>query len=48
MRKIYSLMITLLPITSFAQDKIGYSYDAAGYRVKNEIIMYVGRIHGKI
>ena len=47
MRKIYSLMITLLPITSFAQDKIGYSYDAAGYRVKREIIMSAPKVMAK-
>lgn len=40
MRK-YSLLIclALVPIISSAQVKIGYSYDAAGNRVKREIVM---------
>ena len=40
MRK-YNLLfyLALLPMVSFAQAKIGYSYDAAGNRVKREIVM---------
>lgn len=40
MRK-FSLLIcfALLPLVSSAQGRIGYSYDAAGNRVKREIIM---------
>lgn len=38
MRK-YNLLfyLVLLPMVSFAQAKIGYSYDVAGNRVKREI-----------
>lgn len=32
-------ILTLLPVVSSAQGRIGYSYDAAGNRVKREIIM---------
>jgi hypothetical protein len=40
MRKYYVLVLfALLPLTSLAQAKIGYSYDAAGNRVKREIVM---------
>ena len=40
MRKIYLLFyLALLPVASSAQDKIGYSYDAAGNRVKREIVV---------
>ena len=40
MRKFHLLFyLTLLPIVSSAQDRIGYSYDAAGNRVKREIVM---------
>ncbi len=31
--------LAMLPVMSSAQNKIGYSYDAAGNRVKREIVM---------
>lgn len=40
MRNFYLLIyLALLPVVSFAQEKIGYSYDDAGNRVKREIVM---------
>ena len=33
------LFMLLLPSLSYAQDRIAYSYDAAGNRVKREIVM---------
>lgn len=33
------LFWALLPVSSYAQGKIAYSYDAAGNRIKREIIM---------
>ena len=40
-------ILTLLPIVSSAQGRIGYSYDAAGNRVKREIIMSVSKTMAK-
>lgn len=40
MRKFHLLFcLALLPVVSSAQDRIGYSYDASGNRIKREIIM---------
>lgn len=40
MKLIYSLLSLLfLPFISFAQNEIRYSYDAAGNRIKREIVM---------
>ena len=48
MRKFHLLFyLTLLPIVSSAQDRIGYSYDAAGNRVKREIVMPVPKAMAK-
>lgn len=42
MRKFHLLFyLALLPVVSSAQDRIGYSYDASGNRVKREIVMPV-------
>ena len=35
--------LVLLPVVSSAQGRIGYSYDAAGNRVKREVIMSVSK-----
>lgn len=43
MKHIYLLSLALLPLTIFAQNKIGYSYDAAGNRVKREVILTSAR-----
>lgn len=40
-------ILTLLPVVSSAQGRIGYSYDAAGNRVKREIIMPVSKTMAK-
>lgn len=40
-------ILTLLPVVSSAQGRIGYSYDAAGNRVKREIIMSVSKTMAK-
>lgn len=48
MRKIYLLLcLALLPLVSSAQGAIGYSYDAAGNRVKREIVMPVPKAMSK-
>lgn len=48
MRKFHILFyLTLLPTVSFAQDRIGYSYDASGNRVKREIVMPVPKAMAK-
>lgn len=48
MRKFHLLFyLTLLPTVSFAQDRIGYSYDALGNRVKREIVMPVPKAMAK-
>lgn len=48
MRKIHLLFyLTLLPTVSFAQDRIGYSYDASGNRVKRAIVMPVPKAMAK-
>jgi len=40
MRKFHLLFyLALLPVVSSAQDRIGYSYDASGNRLKREIVM---------
>ena len=40
MKDLYTLLfMLLLPSLSYAQDRIAYSYDAAGNRVKREIVM---------
>ena len=40
MKHIYLMgFLAMLPVMSSAQNKIGYSYDAAGNRVKREIVM---------
>lgn len=45
MRKYYLLFyLALLPIVSSAQGRIEYSYDAAGNRVKREIIMPITKV----
>lgn len=41
MRTILLLYLLLLPLLSFAQGKIGYAYDAAGNRVKREVVLPV-------
>lgn len=42
MRKIQLMFyLVLLPVVSSAQDRIGYSYDASGNRIKREIVMQV-------
>ena len=40
-------ILTLLPVVSSAQGRIGYSYDAAGNRVKRQIIMPVPKTMAK-
>lgn len=48
MKKIYLLpILALLPLVSSAQGTIGYSYDAAGNRVKREIVMPVPKAMAK-
>lgn len=48
MRRLYLLLcIVLLSVCSYAQGKIGYSYDAAGNRIKREIIMPVPKTMAK-
>lgn len=48
MRKFYLLLyLALLPVMSSAQDKIGYAYDAAGNRVKREIVMPASKAMAK-
>ena len=48
MRKFHLLFyLALLPVVSSAQDRIGYSYDAAGNRVKREIVMPVPKAMAK-
>lgn len=48
MRKFYlSFYLVLLPVVSSAQDRIGYSYDASGNRVKREIVMPVPKAMAK-
>ena len=40
MRDLHTLLfMLLLPSVSYAQDRIAYNYDAAGNRVKREIVM---------
>lgn len=39
--------LALLPVVSSAQDRIGYSYDASGNRVKREIVMPVPKAMAK-
>ena len=41
------LYILLSPLPSFGQEKIGYAYDAAGNRVKREIVLPVRQTKGK-
>lgn len=41
------LYLLLFPILSFGQEKIGYSYDAAGNRVKREIVLLVKKTKSK-
>jgi hypothetical protein len=48
MRILYLLLcIVLLSVCSYAQGRIGYSYDASGNRVKREIIMPVPKAMAK-
>jgi hypothetical protein len=48
MKKIYLLpILALLPLVSSAQGTIGYSYDAAGNRVKREIVVPVPKAMAK-
>ena len=48
MKKYYLLFyLALLPVVSSAQDRIGYSYDASGNRVKREIVMPVPKAMAK-
>ncbi len=48
MRTFLLLYLLLLPILfSFGQDKIGYAYDAAGNRVKREIVLPVRKTKSK-
>ena len=48
MRKFHLLFyLALLPVVSSAQDRIGYSYDAAGNRVKREIVMPIPKAMAK-
>lgn len=37
------LYLALLPVSSYAQGKIAFSYDAAGNRIKREIVMPASR-----
>lgn len=39
--------LALLPVVSSAQDRIGYSYDASGNRIKREIVMQVPKAMAK-
>ncbi len=39
--------MALLPVVSSAQDRIGYSYDASGNRIKREIVMPVPKAMAK-
>ena len=49
MRRLYLLLcIFLLPVCFYAQGRIGYSYDAAGNRIKREIIMPVPKAMAKL
>mgnify|MGYP000777066566 CR=1 FL=1 len=49
MRKFYLLFyLALLPVTSSAQGRIGYSYDASGNHVKREIVMPVPKVMAKL
>lgn len=49
MKKIYiSLTLLLLPLLSAAQSKIAYAYDAAGNRVKREIVMQAPQAMAKM
>ena len=41
MRTILLLYLLLLPFLSFGQEKIGYAYDAAGNRMKRELVLPV-------
>lgn len=41
------LCFTLLPLASFAQNRIEYSYDAAGNRIKREIVISATRAMAK-
>ena len=48
MRKIHLMFyMALLPVVSSAQDRIGYSYDASGNRIKREIVMQVPKAMAK-
>lgn len=48
MKKIYfCLSLLLFPLLSTAQSKIAYTYDAAGNRVKREIIMQAPKAKAK-
>lgn len=48
MKKFHLLFyLALLPVVSSAQDRIGYSYDASGNRVKREIVMPVPKAMAK-
>lgn len=47
MRAFLSLYLLLLPLLSFGQEKIGYAYDAAGNRVKREIVLPVKKTKSK-
>lgn len=43
MKHLYLYCLALLPIMTSAQNKISYSYDAAGNRVKREIVMAMAK-----
>ncbi len=47
MRHLYLFLFSLLPIASFAQGRIEYSYDASGNRIKREIVMPVPKAKAK-
>lgn len=48
MRKFCLLIcLTLLPVVSSAQSRIGYSYDASGNRIKREIVMPASKAMAK-
>lgn len=48
MRRIQLMFyLVLLPVVSSAQDRIGYSYDASGNRIKREIVMQVPKAMAK-
>jgi hypothetical protein len=47
MKNLYLLLLALLPTSVMAQNKIAYSYDEAGNRVKREIVMTVQKSRSK-